>query len=123
VGSVIGRGAYTLTVGTLCWMRPFPVISLVLVTLDLGLGRTSSPGPTTPSVALPGSVLLPIPNLNQDPNAPSEGWCGEACIQMVLAYCGREATQAVIHAAGHTTTPDLESPEDMPRQRFPPPQT
>jgi len=61
-----------------------------------------------------GGVNLHIPDVAWDPkNADLEaGWCGEACIQMALAYYGKQVPQDIIHKAGHPSTSDLED-EDM----------
>ena len=58
---------------------------------------------------LPEVVLLDIPDVAWDPARPdrSVGWCGEASIQMALAYYGIERTQLEIHLAGNPDYADL----------------
>jgi hypothetical protein len=60
---------------------------------------------------LPAAVLLPIPDRDDDPEAPREGWCGETSIQMAIAYYGKEISQKTIHEAGNSSYPDLHSNE------------
>ena len=55
------------------------------------------------------SVDLGIPDRSWDPTRPdhSVGWCGEACIQMAMAYYGREVSQHTINEAGEPDHADL----------------
>jgi len=61
-------------------------------------------------------VNLHIPDVAWDPKKADleAGWCGEACIQMALAYYGKQVPQDIIHREGHPRTSDLED-EDMDR--------
>lgn len=53
-------------------------------------------------------VDLRIPDREWDPERPIDvGWCGETCIQMAMAYFGKEVPQAVINKAGRPAHPDL----------------
>ena len=63
-----------------------------------------------------GGINLQIPDVAWDQKKADleAGWCGEACIQMALAYYGKQVPQEVIHKAGHPSTSDLED-EDMDR--------
>ena len=63
-----------------------------------------------------GGVNLHIPDVAWDPKKADleAGWCGEACIQMALAYYGRHVPQDHIHRGGHPSTSDLEA-DDMDR--------
>lgn len=58
-------------------------------------------------IALPTSVLLPIPDRPEDSGAPPEGWCGETSIQMGMAYFNVEIPQKEIYAAGNPAHPEL----------------
>jgi len=61
-------------------------------------------------------VNLHIPDVAWDPKKADleAGWCGEACIQMALAYYGKQVPQDVIHRAGYPSTSDLQD-NDMDR--------
>ena len=61
-----------------------------------------------------GGVNLQIPDVAWDPKKADleAGWCGEASIQMVLAYYGKNVPQDVIHQAGSPSHSDLED-DDM----------
>ena len=56
---------------------------------------------------------LDIPDRNEAREAPREGWCGEACIQMAALYYGCYAPQSVINKLGQPKHPDLYS-DDLP---------
>jgi hypothetical protein len=52
-------------------------------------------------------LLLNLPDRDQAPESPPEGWCGEAAIQMVSLYYGAFLPQAVINALPNPIHPDL----------------
>jgi len=52
-------------------------------------------------------VLLNLPDRNQAPEKPPEGWCGEASIQMVALYYGAFLPQRLINALSNPIHPDL----------------
>jgi len=52
-------------------------------------------------------VLLNLPDRNQAPDKPPEGWCGEASIQMVALYYGAFLPQRLINALPNPVHPDL----------------
>jgi hypothetical protein len=52
-------------------------------------------------------VLLNLPDRNQAPEKPPEGWCGEASIQMVALYYGAFLPQPLINALPNPIHPDL----------------
>ena len=54
-------------------------------------------------------VLLDIPDRAWDPERDDndEGWCGETCVQMAMAYFGVEVTQQEINEAAEDRTPGL----------------
>ena len=55
------------------------------------------------------SVLLDIPDRRWDPEREDngEGWCGEACLEMAMAYYGVDITQREINEAAVDRTPGL----------------
>lgn len=57
-----------------------------------------------------GGVNLHIPDVAWDPKKADldAGWCGEACIQMALAYYGKKMPQDVIHRMGRSSDSDLQ---------------
>ena len=60
---------------------------------------TAAFGPVSADAA--ARVRLNIPDRAWDPHRPDLeiGWCGEACIQMAMAYYGKEVEQAAINRA------------------------
>ena len=52
-------------------------------------------------------VSLAITDTGQEKRRPESGWCGEAAIQMALAYYGGYASQQAINRAGKPEHPDL----------------
>lgn len=52
-------------------------------------------------------VRLDIPDRPWAPEAPPEGWCGEASIQMAAIHFGAWIPQRLINEAGRPQTPDL----------------
>ncbi len=60
-----------------------------------------------------GAVNLGIADRAWAPGHEDVGWCGETCIQMALAYYGREETQTAINAAAGSPTDITE--DDMDR--------
>lgn len=89
-------------------MKRVGLLLLLLTTLSC-TQSTPIAAPENSSTILPSSMLLPIPNRLQDADAPPEGWCGEASIQMGLSFYNKEASQKEIHAAGKPSHPDLYS--------------
>jgi len=71
--------------------------------MALGLGGCG--GPTDPFTAPTDEVNLGIPDRAWDPDRPdlSVGWCGETCVQMAMAYYGKEVSQKTINAAAKAT--------------------
>ena len=57
--------------------------------------------------AAPGTVRLEIPDRGWASEAPKEGWCGEASIQMAALHFGAYVPQALINRLGRPKTPDL----------------
>ncbi len=53
------------------------------------------------------TVLLPIPDRPWAPEAPEEGWCGEASIQMTALHFGAWVPQARVHQLGKPAHVDL----------------
>lgn len=53
------------------------------------------------------SLNLDIPDRQWASDAPPEGWCGEASIQMAALHFGAWLPQSAINQAGHPKTPDL----------------
>lgn len=53
------------------------------------------------------TVLLPIADRPWAPEAPPEGWCGEASIQMAALYYGAWLPQRHVHALGKPKHVDL----------------
>jgi len=60
-------------------------------------------------VAAGDAVLLDIPDTYWDPQRDDngEGWCGEACLEMAIAYYGVDITQREINEAAVDRTPGL----------------
>jgi hypothetical protein len=52
-------------------------------------------------------VLLPFPDLTQEPNPVGVGWCGEATIQMAMAYYGVYVSQKFINRKAKPKHPDI----------------
>jgi hypothetical protein len=67
--------------------------------------------PIEQTFVLPPSVLLPIPNRADEPDAPPEGWDGEISIQMGMAYFNKEVSQKAICSAGKPAHSSLYSDE------------
>jgi hypothetical protein len=65
----------------------------------------SAPVPTTGQTVR--EHRLPIPDRPSDKDAPPEGWCGEASIQMAALYFGAYIPQYMINKAGKPAHPDL----------------
>lgn len=65
--------------------------------------KRSEPAFTPPT----DSVRLPIADRGWAPGAPTEGWCGEASIQMVGLHYGVWLPQPLVNAAGRSTHVDL----------------
>lgn len=53
------------------------------------------------------TVLLPIADRQWDTEAPPEGWCGEASIQMAAGHHGLFVSQRRANQLGQPRTPDL----------------
>ncbi|BCS98684.1 hypothetical protein DSLASN_43160 [Desulfoluna limicola] len=82
-------------------MRSFNIVrALILVLVLLGSAGT---------LLADDVVNLGIPDRAWDSTRPdpSVGWCAEACIQMAMAYYGREVQQHVINRVGDPDHADL----------------
>ena len=87
----------------------------LFATLVLLLAATGGAVQTVESVHPQAkAILLEIADTGQEPRRPESGWCGEAAIQMALAYYGGYASQQAINRAGKPQHPDLYE-EDIPR--------
>jgi hypothetical protein len=66
-------------------------------------------GRHTMSTAEIQTVHLDIPDKGWDPDRPDPtvGWCAEACIQMAMAYYGKQVSQKQANAAGKPSHADL----------------
>ena len=88
--------------------RVFATLVLLLATTG---GAVQAVAPANPQAK---AILLEIADTGQEPRRPESGWCGEAAIQMALAYYGGYASQQAINRAGKPVHPDLYE-EDIPR--------
>ena len=95
-------------------MKRFPFIVAMLLGVSAGSGRALEPAnPKADAQA----VSLDIADTGQEPRRPEGGWCGEAAIQMALAYYGGYASQQAINRAGEPEHPDLYAREIPPAMR------
>ena len=84
------------------------VISIMLVAVVIIILQVGYEGKSGSSSG-ESEVNLGIPDRAWDPNRSdtSVGWCAEACIQMAMAYYGKEVPQHLINQAGNPDHPDL----------------
>jgi len=83
---------------------------LTILSLLLAFAACRCPGeaPTAHGFVPPSdSVQLPIADRPWAAQAPDEGWCGEASIQMVALHFGAWFPQEAINKAGKPKHPDL----------------
>ncbi len=85
-------------------MKRFPVIVAVLLVASANSARTLEPA--NPKAGTK-AIALEIADTGQEQRRPASGWCGEAAIQMALAYYGGYASQQAINRAGKPEHPDL----------------
>lgn len=88
------------------------LLAAVMLLFFSACSLTGEQGPDDSSKA-PESEILEIPDRAQAPEAPSEGWCGEACIQMAALYFGEFFEQSYINQIAEPAHPGLYS-NDIP---------